>query len=88
MHKRIAITGLGSVTPLGNDLKSTWDGCVQGRSGIDRISKFDPTPIRSHMAGEVKNFVVPAIIPHKEVKKMDTFIHYAIAAAHEALVDT
>jgi 3-oxoacyl-[acyl-carrier-protein] synthase II len=87
MRKRIAVTGLGCVSPLGNDVATTWDGIVHGRSGIDRITKFDPTDYRSQMAGEVRNFDPTPVIPANEQKKMDLFIHYALVAAAEAIKD-
>lgn len=87
MKNRVVITGLGCVSPLGNDVASTWDGLVKGKSGIDRITKFDATDFRSRMAGEVKNFDSSSVIPASELKKMDLFIHYALVAAAEAIQD-
>lgn len=87
MKNRVVITGLGCVSPLGNDVASTWDGLVKGKPGIDRITKFDATDFRSRMAGEVKNFDPSSVIPASELKKMDLFIHYALVAAAEAIQD-
>ncbi|MBF0277510.1 MAG: beta-ketoacyl-ACP synthase II [SAR324 cluster bacterium] len=87
MRRRVVVTGLGIVCPIGNNLKTVWEASCNGVSGIGRISKFDPSEVRSQIAGEVRNFEMPSIIPPKEVKKMDTFIHYAVAAAQEALQD-
>ena len=87
MRNRVVITGLGCVSPLGNDVASTWDGLVKGKPGIDRITKFDATDFRSRMAGEVKNFDPSSVIPPSEQKKMDIFIHYALVATAEALQD-
>jgi 3-oxoacyl-[acyl-carrier-protein] synthase II len=87
MRKRIAVTGLGCVSPLGNDVPSTWAGIVKGTSGIGRITKFDPTAFRSQMAGEVRGFDPTPVIPEPEQKKMDLFLHYALVAAAEALKD-
>ncbi len=87
MPKRIVVTGLGVVCPLGNNLKTTWEACSNGSSGIDRVSKFDPSGLRSQIAGEVRGFEIPSVIPPKEVKKMDAFIHYSIASTQEALQD-
>lgn len=87
MKNRVVITGLGCVSPLGNDVASTWDGLVKGKPGIDRITKFDATDFRSRMAGEVKNFDPSSVIPANELKKMDLFIHYALVAAAEAIQD-
>lgn len=87
MKNRVVITGLGCVSPLGNDVASTWDGIVKGKPGIDRITKFDATDFRSRMAGEVKNFDPSSVIPASELKKMDIFIHYALVATAEAMQD-
>lgn len=87
MRKRVVVTGLGIVCPIGNNLETVWEASCQGRSGTARITKFDPSDLRSQVAGEVKGFEVSSMIPPKDVKKMDTFIHYAIATAQEALAD-
>ena len=87
MKNRVVITGLGCVSPLGNDVASTWDSLVKGKPGIDRITKFDATDFRSRMAGEVKNFDPSSVIPASELKKMDLFIHYALVATAEAMQD-
>ena len=85
--KRVVVTGLGCVSPLGNTVVETWEKGSQGQSGIDRIEKFDPSEMRCQIAGEVRNFELPDLVPPKEAKKMDLFIHYAIAATQEALQD-
>ena len=87
MGNRVVVTGLGCVSPLGNDVPSTWAACSNGKSGIDRITHFDPEELRSQIAGEVKDFQIPEIIPQKEAKKMDLFIQYSIKATQEALLD-
>ena len=87
MKKRIAVTGLGAVTPLGNDVPSSWAGLSQGRSGIDRITKFDASDFRSQMAGEVRGFDPTGVIDPTELKKMDIFIQYALVATAEAVKD-
>ncbi len=87
MVNRVVVTGLGCVSPLGNDVPTTWAACSNGKSGIDRITHFDPEELRSQIAGEVKDFQLPEIIPQKEAKKMDLFIQYSIKAAQEALLD-
>lgn len=87
MRKRVVVTGLGIVCPIGNNLEIAWEASCQGHSGIGRITKFDPSDLKCQIAGEVKGFEVSSIVPPKDVKKMDTFIHYAIAAAQEALLD-
>tara|TARA_B110000879_G_scaffold212191_1_gene307369 strand:- start:1621 stop:2820 length:1200 start_codon:yes stop_codon:yes gene_type:complete len=75
------------MSPLGNDVSSSWEACTNGQSGIDRITHFDPELFRCQIAGEIKNFQRPEIIPIKEAKKMDLFIQYSIGATQEALLD-
>jgi 3-oxoacyl-[acyl-carrier-protein] synthase II len=79
---------MGAVTPLGNDLKSTWEGLVNGRSGVQRITRFDATDYPSQIAGEVKGFDPDLYVDKKEQKKMDTFIHYALAATQMAMAES
>lgn len=86
-QNRVVVTGIGTVTPLGNNLKDTWDAALQGKSGIARITKFDTTGYDVTFAGEVKGFNVDAYVEKKEQKKMDTFIHYALACAKMAIED-
>jgi len=88
VKRRVVITGLGIVSPVGNDIASAWDNIVNGRSGIDRITRFDPTDFNCHIAGEVKGFDASQFVPAKEVRQMDTFIHYGIAAGVQALKDS
>lgn len=85
MRKRVVVTGIGTVNPLGNNLESTWEKASKGISGITRITRFDATGFPTQIAGEVKNFDPLVYIKKKEIKKMDTFIHYAIAACDEAM---
>jgi 3-oxoacyl-[acyl-carrier-protein] synthase II len=85
--KNVVITGLGLVTPLGIGTATTWDNVVAGKSGIGRITRFDPTDYPAQIAGEVKDFEPSDFIDGKEVKKMDRFIHFAVAAARFALED-
>lgn len=87
MNRRVVITGLGIVCPVGNDLPTAWDNVLNGRSGIARITRFDPSDLNAHIAGEVKNFDVTAYLPAKEARQMDTFIHYGIAAGVQAWRD-
>ena len=88
MGNRVVVTGLGCVSPLGNDVSTSWEACINGKPGIDRITHFDPEEFRCQIAGEIKNFQLPEIIPIKEAKKMDLFIQYSICAAQEALIDS
>jgi len=87
VKRRVVITGLGIVSPVGNDIATAWDNIVNGRSGIDRISRFDPSALTTHIAGEVKGFDVAEYIPAKEARQMDTFIHYGLAAGVQAWRD-
>ncbi|MBT6614781.1 MAG: beta-ketoacyl-[acyl-carrier-protein] synthase II, partial [Deltaproteobacteria bacterium] len=85
MRKRVVVTGIGTVNPLGNNLEATWDKASRGISGITRITKFDATGFPTQIAGEVKDFDPLAYIEKKELKKMDIFIQYALAACDEAM---
>ena len=85
--RRVVITGLGLVTPLGTGVDKTWKAICAGESGIGRITKFDPTGYDAQIAGEVKDFDPAHFIEKKEIKKMDAFIHYAVGAAQLAVDD-
>ncbi|MFC0677574.1 beta-ketoacyl-ACP synthase II [Lysobacter korlensis] len=85
--RRVVVTGLGLVSPLGNDVSSSWDGIVNGRSGIGPITHFDATNFSTRIAGEVRGFDASQWVSAKDAKKMDPFIHYGIAAAVMALKD-
>jgi 3-oxoacyl-[acyl-carrier-protein] synthase II len=87
MERRVVVTGLGCVSPLGIGVDETWKGIVEGRSGITRITKFDASNLPSQIAGEVKNFKPQDFMPEKLVSRVDTFIQYAIASARMALED-
>jgi 3-oxoacyl-[acyl-carrier-protein] synthase II len=86
--RRVVITGMGIVSPVGNDLASAWDNITHGRSGIGPITHFDPTAYATRIAGEVRDFDPAAYIPAKEAKRMDPFIHYGVAAGLMALKDS
>src|SRR5262245_27381789 len=86
-ERRVVVTGMGAITPIGNDVASFWEGLMAGRSGIDRISSFDPSQVDSKVAGEIKGFNAEEVMPKKEVRRNDTYVHYAWAAAAEALRD-
>lgn len=86
-ERRVVVTGMGAVTPLGNDVPSTWDGLIAGRSGIDRIASFDPARVDSKVAGEIRGFEPEAVMPRKEIRRNDRYVHFAWAAAVEALRD-
>lgn len=85
--RRVVVTGLGAVTPLGTGVEKTWQAICAGQSGIARITRFDPTGYDAQIAGEVKDFDPAQFIEKKEIKKMDAFIHYAVGAAHMAVDD-
>ena len=87
-RRRVVITGLGAVSPVGNDLQTTWANIVAGRSGIGRITRFDASAFTCQIAGEVKDFDVEAYLPAKEARHFDTFIHYGLAAGAQALEDS
>ena len=85
--RRVVITGMGIISPLGNDLASSWDGIVNGRSGIGPITHFDASAFPTRIAGEVKGFDPTQWIAPKDIKKMDPFVHYGVAASLMAIAD-
>ena len=85
--RRVVVTGLGLVSPLGNDLASSWDGIVNGRSGIGPVTHFDTTGFATRIAGEVRDFDVTRWVPAKDARKMDPFIHYGVGASMMAIGD-
>lgn len=86
-RRRVVVTGLGVVSPVGNTVAEAWENLTAGKSGITRITKFDPTAFKSQIAGEVKNFDVTTYLPPKDARRMDTFIHFGMAAGIQALRD-
>jgi len=86
--RRVVVTGLGVVSPVGIGVQPAWSNLIAGKSGITRITKFDPSNFSSQVAGEVKDFDVSQYIPAKEARRMDTFIQYGLAAAIEAVKDS
>ena len=86
-RRRVVVTGLGCVSPVGNTVQAAWDSLLAGRSGIARIEAFDPTAFACQIAGEVKNFDLEPYINAKEARSMDRFIHLGIAAAQQAIED-
>jgi len=86
--RRVVVTGLGCVSPIGNTVADTWKAALAGQSGIATITKFDATPFSTHFAGEVKNFNIEDYIPGKEARHMDTFIHFGVAAGMQAMRDS
>ena len=85
--KRVVVTGLGAITPLGNDVPSFWNGLINGVSGAARITKFDPTNFKTQFACEVKGFDVSQFLERRDSRKMDLFAQYAIACSDEAIAD-
>jgi len=87
-RRRVVVTGLGCVSPVGNTVTEAWSNLLAGKSGIDVISKFDASAFACKIAGEVRNFDLESYINSKEARTMDTFIHYGIAAAVQAVQDS
>ena len=85
MSRRVVITGMGAITPLGHDLPSTWEAIVAGRSGVAQITKFDTAGYRTTIAAEVKGFKAVDHFPPKEARRMDEFVQYALVASREAV---
>jgi 3-oxoacyl-[acyl-carrier-protein] synthase II len=84
-RRRVAVTGIGLVTPLGTGVEKNWEALAQGRSGVDSISRFDASEFPTRIAGEVRDFKAEDFIERKEIKKMDLFIQYSMAAADMAI---
>ncbi len=87
-ERRVVITGLGCISPVGNTIADAWTALTAGKSGIATITKFDATPFSTRFAGEVKGFNIEDYIPGKEARHMDTFIHYGMAAGIQAIQDS
>lgn len=87
MKKRVVVTGLGAITPLGNNVLEYWENIKQGQIGIDKITYFDTSSYKVKLAAEVKNFVAKEYMDFKAAKRMDLFSQYAVAAAVEAMKD-
>jgi 3-oxoacyl-[acyl-carrier-protein] synthase II len=87
MKRRVVVTGLGALTPLGNSVSESWEGAIAGKSGIGAITKFDSSAFNSRIAGEIKNFDPLQFVDKKEVRRYDNFAIYALAAADMAMAD-
>ncbi|WP_034348867.1 beta-ketoacyl-ACP synthase II [Noviherbaspirillum massiliense] len=87
-ERRVVVTGLGCISPVGNTVADAWSSLTAGKSGIATITRFDATPLSTRFAGEVKGFNVEEYIPGKEARHMDTFIHYGMAAGIQAMQDS
>ena len=88
MARRVVVTGMGLISPLGIGIEENWQALCEGKSGIGRITRFDTANFPVKIAGEVKGFNPEAYIDHKDVKKMDTFIHYAVSCSQMAMRDS
>jgi 3-oxoacyl-[acyl-carrier-protein] synthase II len=87
-RRRVVVTGLGVICPVGNSVPEAWAAILAGKSGITRITHFDPAPLACQIAGEVKNFDVATLLSPKEARRMDRFMHLGIAASVEAFKDS
>ncbi len=86
-QRRVVITGLGQISPVGNNVETAWQNLLAGKSGIGKITKFDASELTCQIAGEVKDFDITQYLPPKDARRMDTFIHYGIAGALQAITD-
>ena len=86
--RRVVIMGLGALSPVGNNVADSWNSVINGKSGIGPIERFDVSDFPTRIGGAVRGFDVTEYIPEKEAKKMDTFIHYGIAAGTQAFNDS
>ena len=87
MRRRVVVTGLGAITPLGNNVPSLWDGLRSGRSGIRRIANFDPSPFSVQIGGEIRDFEPLDYVDKKDARRMDRNVQFAVAAARQAVAD-
>src|SRR5699024_12550355 len=85
---RVVITGMGVLSPIGNDAKTSWKNALNGVSGIDEITRLDTSAYKVHLAGELKDFDIEDNIDKKEASRMDRFTQYAVVAAREAVKDS
>lgn len=86
--QRVVVTGLGALSPIGNDVPTMWDNALKGVNGIDKITRIDTTPYNVHIGGELKDFDIEEHIPKKEARKMSRFTQYAVVAARQAVKDS
>ena len=87
MRKRVVITGLGAITPLGNDVPTLWDSLLAGRSGVGPITQFDATYLKVRIAAEVKNFDPVTLFGRRKARRNDRFTLFALEAARRAIAD-
>ena len=88
MERRVVITGMGAVTPLGNSVKEYWNALVAGSSGVSNITKFDAQDHTTKIAAEVKNLITDGVIDARDLKRFDDFTIFSMVAAHEAMLDS
>jgi len=86
--RRVVITGIGALTPLGLTADETWDALLAGRSGIETVTKFDTSELNTRFAGELKGFEAKNYMDRKEARRLDPYIHYALVATEQALTDS
>lgn len=87
-NRRVVVTGIGAITPIGNDVSTFWEGLTSGKSGVTKITRFDASEFTAQIAAEVKDFDVSQYVDPKEARRMDIFTHYALAASHQAIQDS
>ncbi|MBI2752072.1 MAG: beta-ketoacyl-ACP synthase II [Betaproteobacteria bacterium] len=87
-RRRVVVTGLGIISPVGNTVEQAWNNILAGKSGIRRVTRFDPSRLASQIAGEVREFDAAQVLSPKEARRMDTFIHYGMAAGLQAWRDS
>ena len=88
MSRRVVVTGMGAVTPVGNTVSESWKNILAGKSGAAPITLFDVSDFATQFGASIKDFDITTYIPRKDAKKMDTFIHYGIVAGMEAFEDS
>src|ERR1035437_7569420 len=86
--KRVVVTGLGALTPIGNNVEDFWNNLIAGKSGVGLITKFDTTPFKTKFAAELKGFDPLQYMEKPEARKMDAYSQYALAVTHECLADS
>src|SRR5208283_219753 len=86
--KRVVVTGLGAISPIGNTIEEFWKALLEGKSGVKRLTCFDPTHFTTKIAAEVRNFDPSPYLSAKEIKRMDRFVQFAVCAAKIAAADS
>ena len=86
--RRVVITGMGALTPVGNNVPAFWEGLLAGKNGIGPVTRFDTAEYKAKLAAEVKGFDPETVLEKPEIRKTDRFVQYALAAAKEAMADS